>query len=212
MKKIKVYRQHRLEQYGIDKLVTCGICCLMMVLDYFGIEYPTVKKEATYYEKYGAEATEGTLGAAIAFALCIRGLKVKLVHSSEQMLENQNGYFSDEIHQALLKEHLGYIESAKGRFDLETGVPITVDTLRDELARQRLVIAQIFIEGDDGAHEKVMHWILLYGYENGCFLVCDPLEGKTMLSDEELEEGLETPFGRSYISVEGKNKEKETDE
>ena len=58
--KLTRFKQHSME--------TCGIACLLMVLDCFGLEYPTVGKEAAYYRQYGARCTPGTLGGGIALA------------------------------------------------------------------------------------------------------------------------------------------------
>jgi len=74
-----------------------------------------------------------------------------------------------------------------------------------ELEKGGLVITQVFVPGEDGAHDKVMHWILLYGVEGDSFKVIDPMPkpigGKIKLSAEELEEYMKTPFERTYISV-----------
>lgn len=200
MGKIHGYKQHTLE--------TCGINCLMTALDHFGKEHyignsEIMRKERMYYQMYGADATEGTLGAAIAYVLSGRGLEVLLVHESEDMLENRGGYFSPEIHQALLKEHEGWIERAAGAFSVRTGEPITCDILREELAREKLLIVQCLIDGNNGIHDRVMHWIVLYGFENGKFLAGDPLPqgGKIRLTEDELQEYMKTPFGGTYIAV-----------
>lgn len=200
MREMRFYGQHGFPDYRISEAETCGTSCFMMALDYFGIEFPKKFKEAVYYRKYKVSGEKGTLGSAIAFALSERNLFVKIVHSSENYLDNENGYYTEELYQKFLSEHKKYVK--KGGFLSETGVKITCETIKEELFEEKLVIIQTFIEGNaDGIHDKVMHWILIYGFENGNFLVCDPGYGKTKLSENELEEFMKTPFGRIYIAV-----------
>lgn len=200
MKKMKFYGQHGFEDIGITKFETCGISCMMMALDYFGIEFPKKSKEPIYYRRYKVQKQKGTLGSAIAFALAERGLDVKIVHSSENYLDNKDGYYSEELYNIFLEQHKKYIK--KGGFLSETGAKINCDAIKNELSEEKLVILQTFIEGDaDGIHDRVMHWILIYGFENEIFKVCDPGCGKITLSEKEVLEYMETPFGRTYISV-----------
>lgn len=202
MKKMQFYGQHEFPEIGISKAETCGTSCLMMALDYFGKEFPKKSKEPVYYRKYKIRYNhmKGTLGSAIAFALSEKGLDVKIVHSSVNYLDNEDDYYDKECYAALLAEHKKYI--AEGGFKSETGVDIDCETIKKELENGRIVITQTFIEGNaDGIHEKVMHWILIYGFDKGIFSVCDPGCGKIKLSEREAENYIKTPFGKTYISV-----------
>ena len=197
--KVRFFRQHTGE--------TCGISCMLMALNAFGVEYPTVQKEQKYYQMYGARATRGTLGAAIAYVLSRKGLDVRLVHQSEKLVENRGDYFPDEEYQGILREHISFIDRAEGAFSVESGVPVTLERLRQELEEERLVILQILVDGSvDGRHEKSMHWVLLYGCDEEGFQVCDPAFGKCSFTNEELVSCMDTPFVSSFISV-GKKRE-----
>lgn len=197
--KVRFFKQHSGE--------TCGISCVQMALDAFGVDFPTVQKERKYYNMYGSRATRGTLGAAIAYVLSRKGLDVRLVHQSKELVENRGNYFPEDEYRDILCEHISYIERAEGAFPVETGVPVTLERLRKELDEERLVILQILVDGSiDSRHSKSMHWVLLYGYEDSGFLVCDPACGKCIFTDEEMRECMETPFVSSFISV-GKKKE-----
>lgn len=204
MKKIRFYKQHTKE--------TCGISCMLMILDYFGIDYPTVSKEMRLYQMYGTKASVGTLGAAIAYALSRRGLDVSLAHSSEKLMENQGDYYPPQLYEAILKEYRTYIDRAAGAVDVKAGAPIDCGELRRELERDRLVILQCFVEGDaDGMHDHVLHGILLYDCDDSCFYACDPLCGKIKLTDAEIDQFMETPLGRMYVSV-GQRRENQSAE
>ena len=201
MKKIKNFSQHTPE--------TCGISCILMVLNYYKVRegngryHPTVSKEMYFYQRYGAESTPGTLGASIARAFAERGLSVRLVHSSPDMLENTGGYFAEHIHRAMLREHKANIVRANGRFSVETGVRVDCARIRKELDEGGMVVVQCMVGGDEksGMMDKVPHWILIHDYEKGKFIGRDPLEGIFRKSEQELEAMLDTPLGRSFISV-----------
>ncbi|MBQ7874083.1 MAG: hypothetical protein IJ306_02815 [Oscillospiraceae bacterium] len=203
MREMKFYGQHGFEDIGITPFETCGISCLLMAKDYFGVDFPTTGKEKSLYLKYHSKAAKkGMLGSAIAYVLSEKKLGAKLVHSSEKLLENRENYYPQEQFEEILAEHKKYIKMANGAFSAEIDPDITGETLAAELKKDRLLIVQTFIEGNaDGIHDKVMHWILLYGFENGIFKACDPLSGKTTFTQEELAGYMETPFGKTYISV-----------
>ena len=200
---VNFFKQHSLE--------TCGISCLMMAMKHFGrVKDMSVALEESLYKIYGCRATKGTLGAGIAYALCKNGLDATLVHESEMLLDNKDGYYAPELHAALLAEHLDWIQKARelkayqaeserlreqygsvsktqhrGSICVEAGRKITWEQMRKEIDRGRLLIVQCFIEGNaDGMHDHVMHWILLYGYEGKYMLGYDPL------CDDELEARL----------------------
>ena len=211
MKKPEYHRQLTLE--------TCGICCLLMALDALGLENASKGMQHKYYRDYGAKSTPGTLGSAIAYVLLSKGLgkglNVKIVHASGNLLENRGGYFEEEKFGRILTEHKKWLDAAENikalkklsdeEYSCISGHYFGCDELRSELEKGALIITQVFIPGDDGVHDKVMHWILLYGAEGDCFKAIDPMPkpvgGKIKLSEEELEEYMKTPFDRTYISV-----------
>lgn len=196
MKKIRFYRQHTPE--------TCGISCMLMALDYFKIDFPTVSREMSMYRTYKAKAEPGTLCSAIAYELSRHNLSVSLVHSGEELIENHEGYYPEHIHRALLEEYTHYIDRAGGKINVRRNARIDCAALREELMQDRLVILQCFIEGNaDGVHDHVLHGILIYDYQDDLFFVCDPNSpaGKQKFTEAELEHYMQTPVGRIYISV-----------
>ena len=198
-----------------ETMETCGISCMLMALTAFGkIRKPQPvmgdekSTEAIFYEMYGCRATKGTLGSAIAYALSCRRLDVQLWHESENLLDNKEGYYPDDLHAALLSERRGYIE--RGGFSVHAGVKIDAPAMQKALAQDRLLIVQCFIEGDaDGRHDHVLHWILVFDDRNGEFLAYDPLymppsrkmPNYIRIGHEEMENWMKTPLGASVISV-----------
>ena len=198
-----------------ETMETCGISCILMALTAFGkIRKPQrslldeKSTEAVFYDMYGCKATKGTLGSAIAYALSCRRLDVQLWHESENLLDNRDGYYPDELHAALLREHREYID--RGGFCVHAGRPIDAQAMKEALSQDRLLIVQCFIEGDaDGMHDHVLHWILVFDYRDGQFLAYDPLyippsrkaPNYICIGDKEMEEWMKTPLGASVISV-----------
>lgn len=184
---------------------TCGISCILMLLDYYRrVTYPTAKQERKLYSLYRCRAFRGVTAAAAADCLSKNGLQVRLLHSFEAMMDNRDGYFPDDLYRAMLEEYRACIASCRDRISLETGADITCERLRSELSAGRQIMVQCIVPGNaDGIHEETLHWILLYGFQNGYFLTCDPLSSKITLTEQELERYMDTPIGRICIVVEG---------
>lgn len=194
-KKIRFYKQHTME--------TCGSACMLMILDlYRKVEYPTQKQEMKLYSLYRTKAFKGVNGAAIANCLSRNNLEISLIHSSPQMMDNRGGYFSEELYEALFDEYRAEAEKCVDRIQLTTGTVITCATLKQALDAGRQIILQCIVPGNaDGIHDHVLHWIVVYGYEENVFLVCDPLSSKIRLTEEALDNYMDTPIGRICIVI-----------
>lgn len=179
-RKVRFFRQHSLE--------TCGISCILMVLDAFGrVQYPTAKQERKLYGIYRCRAFKGTLASAIAECLSKNKLNVRLFHSSPQYMDNQNGYYPDQLYREMLKEYVNTIDGIKNKVIVACSCSITSDWCRKKLEDGELLIIQCIVPGNaDGMHEETLHWILIYGYQDGSFLACDPLSCKITLTEAEL--------------------------
>lgn len=194
-RKIRFFRQHSLE--------TCGISCILMALDAFGrVQYPTVKQERKLYAIYRCKAFKGTLGAAIADCLSKNRLHVEAFHSSPCYLDNRDSYYEDSLYREMLQEYTQTIESIADRAAVAAGFRFTPDWYREKLDAGWLLIVQCIVPGNaDGIHSETLHWILMYGYDERDFLVCDPLSCKIRLSESELERYTDTPVGSICVAV-----------
>lgn len=192
-KKIRFYKQHTME--------TCGAACMLMLLDFYGkVKYPTPKQEMKLYSLYRSRAFKGMNGAAIADCLSNNNLTVSLLHSSPQMMDNRDGYFSEELYEALLAEYRKSAEKCADRACIVTGAAITCTTLRQAFDEGKQIILQCIVPGNaDGIHDHTLHWIVVYGYEGDEFLVCDPLSSKIRIAREALENYMDTPIGRICV-------------
>lgn len=196
-REIRAFRQHTFE--------TCGACCMLMALDYFRkIPFPNAKREAVLYDIYRCKSFKGILASAIADCLTKNGLRVELYHSSETYLDNQDQYYPEELYRSMLDEYTETLGRLAGRITVETGCALTPDRYRVMLDQGKLLIVQCIVPGDaDGMHDETLHWILLYGYENGEFKACDPLSGKIRLTEGEMIHYTNTPVGSICAAVSG---------
>lgn len=192
-KKIRFYKQHTME--------TCGSACMLMLLDlYRKVEYPTPKQESKLYSLYRSRAFKGMNGAAMANCLSRNNLEVSLLHSSPAMMENRDGYYTEELYNALLREYQTDAAKCADRVKLFTCAQIHCDFLRRELDTGKQIILQCIVPGNaDGIHDHTLHWVVVYGYEGAEFLVCDPLSSKIRITAEALENYMDTPIGRICI-------------
>lgn len=192
-KKLRFYKQHSME--------ACGPACMLMLLDLYGkIEYPTQKQEMKLYSLYRSKAFRGVNGAAIANCLARNGLDVHLVHSSPQMMDNREGYYTEELYNALLKEYQTDAGKCADRVKISICAQIHCDFLRQELDSGKQIILQCIVPGNaDGIHDYTLHWIVVYGYDGDEFLVCDPLSSKIRINTEAMERYMDTPIGRLCI-------------
>ena len=194
-RKVRFFRQHSLE--------TCGISCVLMVLYAFGrVQYPTAKQERKLYGIYRCRAFKGTLASAMADCLLRNGLDVAVYHSSRRFLDNRNGYYPEPLYREMLKEYTETAERVADRAALKTDCVLTPEWYRRRLDEGRLLIVQCIVPGDaDGMHRETLHWILLYGYEEGDFLACDPLSCRIRLTEEELKGYTDTPVGAICVAA-----------
>lgn len=192
--KVRFWKQHSME--------SCGAACVLMILDAFGVDYPTIGKEHALYQRYRAKCTPGMLGGSAALALVRHGLDVTLAHAEAEMMVNREGYYPPELFEGILGEHREAVLRAGDALRLRLGEPVTAQWLRSELERERLIIAEILVPGDaDGMHDHVLHGVLLYGVQEDEFLLCDPLRGKCRTPEAELISAMNTPVGAMAISA-----------
>lgn len=192
-KKIRFYKQHTME--------TCGPACMLMILDlYKKVEYPTLKQEMKLYSLYRSSAFKGVNGAAIANCLSKNNLEITLLQSFQQRMDNRDGYYSEELYEALQEEYQVAVDKCADRIKLITNAAITCDLLKQELDSGKQIILQCIVPGNaDGIHDHTLHWIVVYGYDGDEFLVCDPLSSKIRINTEAMERYMDTPIGRLCI-------------
>ena len=109
--RIRFYKQHTKE--------TCGIACALILLDYYDrkVSYPTRKMEKKLYDIYKSKALKmGVSGARLSELLAKNDLDVRLLHSSENFLENRSGYFAPEQFDAFFSEYVSYIDENKNLY------------------------------------------------------------------------------------------------
>lgn len=184
---------------------TCAIVCMMMVLEYYKvIEKANWYDERRLYKIYVSKYMSGTPFSALAFHMAKNGLNVTIYHENKDLFENSHNVLSNEDFEFAMNEYKEYLGYAKNKgVKILNGTPINTDVLKRKLQDGNLVILAGEIFG-------VYHAILLTGYDENGFIVCDPLyKAKQTRTFEEIENFMNTSIGKWFITVNDKTKEKE---
>lgn len=183
---------------------TCAIVCMMMVLEY----YKVIKKANWYderrlYKIYGSKYMSGTPFSALAFHIAKNGLNTTIYHESQDLFENNHNVLSKEDFEFAMDEYKEYLGFAKNNgTKISNGILINTDILKQKLQDGNLVILAGELSGG-------YHAILLTGYDEKGFVVCDPLyKTKQTRTFEEIENFMNTSIGKWFITVNDKIKEK----
>ena len=182
---------------------TCAIACMLMVLEYYHI----IPKANWFYEKkydkcYHSHYMDGTPFSAIAWHLVKNGLDTELIHSCETMFTNKDGFLSNDIFHNAMIEYKEYLEYAKEKgVKITNGVDITEKMIRQFLENGKFIILA-------GSLMNSFHAILICGYTNDSFIVCDPLDKKKSIkTSQELAKFMDTAIGKWCIAVSGCKKQ-----
>lgn len=183
---------------------TCAIACMMMTLEYFGVmEKANWYDERRYYKIYGSKYMIGTPFSALAFHFSKNGLDTTLYHEDLTLFNNDKNALSKEDFKLAMSEYTEMLDRAKlTGANVVNGVKINSQFIRKELEQGNLVIVAGEIPG-------AFHAILISGYDENKFIVCDPLfKTKQLKTTEELDAFMNTSIGKWFISVNNKTKKK----
>lgn len=183
---------------------TCAIACMMMTLEYFGVmEKANWYDERRYYKIYGSKYMSGTPFSALAFHFSKNGLDTTLYHEDLTLFNNDKNALSKEDFQFAMSEYMDMLDRAKlTGANVVNGIKINSQLIRKELEKGNLVIVAGEIPG-------AYHAILISGYDENTFIVCDPLfKTKQFKTAEELDKFMNTNIGKWFISVNNKIKKK----
>ena len=184
---------------------TCAIACLMMALEYYHImDKANWHDEKRLYKVYGSKYMAGTPFSALAFHLSKNGLDIAIYHSDKNLFNNNNKNLSENDFNLAMDEYKVYLDRAisKGTRVIN-GVNIDAKLLKEQLKDGKTIILA-------GELTNAYHAILISGYEDDKFIVCDPLyKTKQIKSADELNKFMDTSIGKWFIAISDKTKEKE---
>lgn len=184
---------------------TCAIVCMLMVLEYYKV-IPKANwyDERRLYKIYGSKYMDGTPFSALAFYMSKNGLETTIYHESQELFKNDQGVVDQDDFKFAMDEYKDYLKYAENNgTKIVNGMDITVDVLKQKLQNGDLVILAGELPG-------AYHAILLTGYDQDGFKVCDPLyKTKQNRTFDEIEKFMTTSIGKWFISVNDKTKEKE---
>lgn len=181
---------------------TCAIACLMMVLEYYKImDKANWYDERRLYKIYGSKYMAGTPFSALAFHLSKNGLDIAIYHSDKNLFNNDKNVLSENDFNLAMDEYKTYLDRAilKGT-SVVNGVDIDAKLLKENLKDGKVIILA-------GKVLDSYHAILISGYNNDKFIVCDPLYKKKQLKTaNELNKFMDTSIGKWFIAIGDKNK------
>ena len=184
---------------------TCAIACMMMILEYYNI-IPKANwyDERRLYRIYGSKYMSGTPFSALAFHLAKKGLKTTIYHENKELFKNKRGVIDELDFKLAMEEYKEHLKNAKNKgANIINGLKINTEVLKQKLQEGNLVILAGEIVGG-------YHAILLTGYDQEGFKVCDPLyKIKQTRTIEEIENFMNTSIGKWFISVNDTTLEKE---
>lgn len=194
-KDVKPYRQHG---------PTCAVCSLLMTLDFYKkINNPNRLMERELYKKYKSTYMDGSHYSGIANQLARQGLNVMLLHSEKNFFKNENNFIPDSYDE-LLDEYKQYLRNInKEKLDVKCGVNINEKLLREALQNNNLILLA-------GTQGEFLHSIVICGYENNRFIICDPQsKEREKVTEQEIKKFMDTPIGKWCIVVNNKSSEKD---
>lgn len=179
---------------------TCAITCMMMVLEYYKvIEKSNWYDERRLYKIYASKYMSGTPFSAIAYHMAKNGLNTTIYHENENLFENKHNVLHKEVFELAMKEYNEYLRFAKNNgAKVLNGISISIDVLKQKLQEGNLIILA-------GELSSSYHAILLTGYDDKEFSICDPLyKTKQTRTFEEIENFMNTSIGKWFITVNNK--------
>ncbi len=184
---------------------TCAIACLMMVLEYYQImDKANWYDERRLYKVYGSKYMAGTPFSALAFHLSKNGLDTTIYHSDINLFNNDKKNLSENDFKCAMDEYKVYLDRAvsKGARAIN-GIDIDAKLLKELLKVGKKIILA-------GELASAYHAILVSGYDDDKFIVCDPLyKTKQIRTANELNKFMDTSIGKWFIAISDKTKEKE---
>ena len=184
---------------------TCAIACLMMVLEYYQImDKANWYDERRLYKVYGSKYMAGTPFSALAFHLSKNGLDTTIYHSDINLFNNDKKNLSENDFKCAMDEYKVYLDRAvsKGARAIN-GIDIDTKLLKELLKDGKTIILA-------GELASAYHAILVSGYDDDKFIVCDPLyKTKQIRTANELNKFMNTSIGKWFIAISDKTKEKE---
>ena len=175
---------------------TCVICCMLMLLEYYEIIPKAIKyNESKLFKKLKSKYMEGTPFSAACWYLSKENLYCELVHSEEHIFKN-DGYLNEESFNELMEEYnlwCKYCEEKGAK--ISNGIDIDISFLTGKISEDYKIILA-------GKVDDYLHAIVLEKYCDNKFVVCDPLmKDKTILSEEDVMNFMNTPLGKWCICV-----------
>lgn len=178
--------------------MTCAIACMLMILEYYK-EIPKAawQYEQRYYKCYHSYYMEGTPFSALAWHFAKNNFETEIIHSERNIFKKDNNMLTNDVYEKTMDEYKDFLIKAQQKgTKIINGITINAKLIKDKLEEGKLIILA------GVSDNKYLHAILIYGYNDNKFIVCDPLyKQKKIKSFYEIEEFVKTPIGSWLLAV-----------
>ncbi|PZM86766.1 MAG: hypothetical protein DLD55_04755 [candidate division SR1 bacterium] len=178
----------------LQTALTCSAACLLSVLNYFKNTSLSSEKESEIAEASKSEFIDGQHFSGIGnYALC-EGLDVSLIHGDINLFSNPG--ISQGLFDVLMYEYNCYLDKF-----IKNGGVLEIENVNTEKILMELQKGKLILLA--GKYGQVLHSILVYGYdqERKLFHIMDPLKGKGIMTNDEVNEYVLTDIGSWMLSV-----------
>lgn len=188
IKDVKPYKQ---------KGLTSVVSCMLMILSYYKKCNANWFNERKYYSLYKSYYYDGTPASAMAWHFRKNDLETIMFHSEKNYFKRPS-YLKEKEFKKLLDEYKLFLNGAKKiGCEVETEVNIDCEFLRNKLNDDYIIL----LSGTSG---KYLHSVVVCGYEDDSFIICDPLyKRRKSKSIDEMNAFMNNEYGISCICVRG---------
>ncbi len=118
------------------------------------------------------------------------------MHSEKKLFKNDKGFIPDDIFNLAVGEYKDYIKQALDiGAKLENGIDFNFDDIIKQLDNDGFVILA-------GMVNNYLHAILVTGYNETEFIICDPLyKQKQHRTFKEIDDFMQTPIGKWCLYI-----------
>jgi len=186
-----------MQDYKQTTRFTCAASSLMMILNHFKEDYPLSReREMLVWQNTVALPTRGSNVFALAIFGHKEGIATKVIVEEPEYkfpAYRFKGYKKAEVELATFVSSMFKDRAKRMGIDVEER-DFTIKEVKDLLVKDKktlLLRLAVGVLRGSKLNKNVSHYLPLYDYEGGKFLIMDPQRGMLRISEEELKGAFE---------------------
>lgn len=175
------------------RYTTCGVACLMMALNALGKDMPLTKgSEGELFRSMRVKGYD--LVPAISLATYARRQGLTVAATIEDGPRDFWTFWRNTDPHMYEAQENAYARARAAGVTIDHN-PVDAEVLKRSLSEGNLLI--VGIDMGDG----IKHALLVYGWEDGKFILVDPLSGRRQVPEERLVADMQMEFGKWFIAI-----------